>query len=319
MKKLSCLIILLLSTLNYAQTEIALGENDKLVYLDSTYREVTKENHKYYRIIKDYYLDNPKYRFLEYYKSNQLKKESIHSGKDGGSPNGDEINYYENGNRQSVKTYIDGRPQGKSSTWYENGNLKEEGEYYNASDVPSKYYKLNQYWDYNKNQLVINGNGKYTNGDNEGFLETGTYKEGFKDGSWEGKNFKANDSYSEKYENGNFISGKRFLADGTTIDYSEIFIQPVPKKGLQDFYKFIGKNYRTPDMPRGYKGKVIVNFVVDKNGEINETSIIKDIGYGTGEEAIRVLMKYGDWQPGMQRGKNVRCYFSLPITIQSSN
>ena len=83
-----------------------LSANDKMVYLDSTWNETSQGNHTYYRIIRDYYSDQKEYKVLVYFKNNQLKKESTLSGKDGGSPNGEEINYYENGKKQSTITYV---------------------------------------------------------------------------------------------------------------------------------------------------------------------------------------------------------------------
>ena len=91
-----------------------ISTNDKKIYLDSTWNETTQENYKYYRIIKDYYSDLKEYKVLVYFKNNQLKKESTLSGKDGGLPNGEEFNYYENGKKQSTITYVNGRPTGKS-------------------------------------------------------------------------------------------------------------------------------------------------------------------------------------------------------------
>lgn len=318
MKKLSCIILLFVSILSYSQINISIEGNDKIVYLDSTMQEATQDNYKYYRIVKDYYSEQKEYKFLVYYKNNQIKEESTLSGKDGGSPNGQEINYYENGKKQRIITYIDGRPIGKTISWYKDGNLNEKGEYTGKYEIPGKNYKLNQYWDEKNNQLIIDGNGFYSSSDKNDHQETGKYKDGYKDGVFEGKSLKENTSYKEMYENGKFISGIRTFSDNIKVEYFEIETKPEPKKGIQHFYKFIGKNYRTPDIPRGHKGKVIVKFVVEKNGEINEVSILKDIGFDTGEEAIRVLEKYGDWQPGMQRGQNVRCYFTLPISIQST-
>lgn len=92
--------------------------------------------------------------------------------------------------------------------------------------------------------------------------------------------------------------------------------KPVPKKGMDDFYKFIGKNYRTPNK-QGLKGKVYITFVIEKNGKIVEPRVLRDLGYGTGDEAIRVVMAYDGFIPGEQRGQKVRCTFSLPISIQS--
>ena len=83
-----------------------------------------------------------------------------------------------------------------------------------------------------------------------------------------------------------------------------------------DFYNYIAKNYRTPDV-QGLKGKVYITFVVDKEGEIVEPRVLRDLGYGTGKEAIRVVTAYEGFIPGEQRGRKVRCTYSLPIAIQA--
>ena len=50
-----------------------------------------------------------------------------------------------------------------------------------------------------------------------------------------------------------------------------------------------------------------VTFVVEKDGSLTDIKVIRDIGYGTGKEAIRVLKKCPKWTPGEQNGKKVRC------------
>lgn len=319
MKKLSHLLLLLLSTLNYSQTNSSIEENDKLVYLDSTWNETSKDNYEYYRVIKDYYSDQKEYKFFVYYKNNQLKKESTLSGKDGGSSIGEEISYYKNGNKQNTTTYVSGRPTGKTKSWYENGNVKQEGEYTGNYETPGKHYKLNQYWDENNNQLIIDGNGMYSSERNENYSETGKYKDGFKDGIYEGKNLKENTSFVEEYKEGKFISGTRTFSDNTKSEYFEMETRPLPKKGMQDFYNFIGKNfnYNKESIKNNIQGKIFLKFVVDKEGKIVEPKILKGLGYGLDEEAIRVLLKYGDWIPGEQRGIKVRCTFSLPLSLQA--
>ena len=57
---------------------------------------------------------------------------------------------------------------------------------------------------------------------------------------------------------------------------------------------------------------------VEKDGSLTDIKVIRDIGYGTGKEAIRVLKKCPKWTPGEQNGKKVRVLYSLPITIQSA-
>jgi len=84
--------------------------------------------------------------------------------------------------------------------------------------------------------------------------------------------------------------------------------------GMDKFYAFVGKNY-TPPEEEGLKGKIYVQFVVEKDGSLTDIKVIRDIGYGTGKEAIRVLNKCPKWLPGEQNGKKVRVLYQLPITI----
>ncbi|TRX42293.1 energy transducer TonB [Flavobacterium restrictum] len=96
-----------------------------------------------------------------------------------------------------------------------------------------------------------------------------------------------------------------------------IEVKPEFPGGMDKFYKFVGNNYQTPE-EEGLKGKVYVTFVVEKDGSLTDIKVLRDIGYGTGKEAIRVLNKCPRWNPGEQNGKKVRVLYSLPITIQSA-
>jgi periplasmic protein TonB len=95
-----------------------------------------------------------------------------------------------------------------------------------------------------------------------------------------------------------------------------IEVQPEYPGGMPNFYKFVGNNYQVPE-EEGLSGKVLVSFVVERDGSLTDIKVIRDLGYGTGAEAIRVLKKGPKWAPGEQNGKKVRCTYQLPITIQS--
>ena len=105
--------------------------------------------------------------------------------------------------------------------------------------------------------------------------------------------------------------------DNTVYNTAGIEVKPDFPGGMEKFYNFISKNYRTPE-EEGLKGKVYVTFVVEKDGSLTDIKVLRDIGYGTGKEAIRVLKATPKWNPGEQNGKKVRCTFSLPISIQSA-
>lgn len=89
--------------------------------------------------------------------------------------------------------------------------------------------------------------------------------------------------------------------------------------GVKKMYEFIGKNLQYPPLARenNIQGKIVVNFVVDKDGSITNVKVVsKPLGWGCEEEAIRVVKMMPKWKPGMQRNKPVRVSYNLPIKFQ---
>lgn len=78
---------------------------------------------------------------------------------------------------------------------------------------------------------------------------------------------------------------------------------------------FLTSNINYPQMAKeaGIMGKVYVHFVVDENGNVVETNIIRGIGGGCDEEALRVIKAMPKWKPGKQNGIPVRVQFAFPI------
>jgi protein TonB len=109
------------------------------------------------------------------------------------------------------------------------------------------------------------------------------------------------------------------IVDNTIYNSAGIEVQPGFPGGMEKFYGFIKKNYDIDGIrekiDRDLNGKVFVKFVVEKDGTLTDIQVIRDLGYGTKEEAIRVLRKVPRWTPGIQNGKPVRASFSLPINI----
>jgi len=95
---------------------------------------------------------------------------------------------------------------------------------------------------------------------------------------------------------------------------SGVDIKPEFEGGMEKFYKFIGQNFKVPD-EEDLRGKIFVSLVVEKDGSLGDIKVIRDIGYGTGNEAIRVLKICPKWKPGELNGKKVRVLYSMPINI----
>lgn len=92
----------------------------------------------------------------------------------------------------------------------------------------------------------------------------------------------------------------------------------VPIGGYAQFYADVSEKMRYPSQARrlGVEGKVFVQFVVDKTGAITNVKVVKGIGAGCDEEAIKVIESMPNWSPAKQRGKPVRVMMVLPITFK---
>lgn len=90
------------------------------------------------------------------------------------------------------------------------------------------------------------------------------------------------------------------------------------KGGMAGFYAYVQKNLKYPSQAQrmGMEGKVFVEFVVGKDGGITDVKVLRGIGAGCDEEAIRVLKKSPSWSAGRQRGRPVRQRMVLPITFR---
>lgn len=108
------------------------------------------------------------------------------------------------------------------------------------------------------------------------------------------------------------------IQNNKILGLSDVSEKPAFPGGIEKFYQFVGANFRTPSDPN-LKGKVYITYIIEKDGSLSDFKILRDIGFGTGEEAIRVLKLSPKWIPGKIDGNPVKVMYSLPITIQSTN
>ena len=95
---------------------------------------------------------------------------------------------------------------------------------------------------------------------------------------------------------------------------------PSFRGGEQKLMEFIGNNvvYPKEAIEAGIEGRVFVEFYIEKDGTVTDGKVLKGIGYGCDEEALRVIGLMPKWSPGMQRGKAVRVRYTLPINFKLS-
>ena len=103
---------------------------------------------------------------------------------------------------------------------------------------------------------------------------------------------------------------------------AEIFkvVEEMPEfpGGTAKMMEYIQKNIKYPMMAResDIQGRVFVNFVVEPDGSITNVMVMRGIGGGCDEEALRVVQSMPNWKPGKQRGSAVRCSFTVPIIFK---
>lgn len=317
MKAKLTLFLLLFTKLFFGQES-----NDKTIYLDSVFKETSRGKHKYYRVIKDYYLDKKSYLFTDYYLSGKTLSQALSSNNEYLIRDGEFITYYENGNKKSRATYEKNILNGRCSTWYENGEKRFDGEFiqYTTKESNLEILKIMNYWDENESQKVIDGNGYFK--DDECFfgysdvISEGAIKDGFKDGKWVGEDKKFGITFEENYENGLLKSGTSSDKNNEKHLYTVLLSKPDIKGGIAVFYNYIRKNFKAPDIP-GLKGKLITEFIINKNGEITDLKISKSLNPEADKEAIRVVSNFKDFTPAVWRGIKIKCSYSLPISIET--
>lgn len=107
-----------------------------------------------------------------------------------------------------------------------------------------------------------------------------------------------------------FLKGKKI--------YTVVEIQPEFPGGNNEMYKFMGQNIKYPldATNANIEGRVFLSFVVTETGEIGDIKVLKGIGFGCDEEAVRVLKLFPKWEPGIQDGQPINVRYNLPINFQ---
>ncbi|MFB9078419.1 M56 family metallopeptidase [Flavobacterium procerum] len=110
------------------------------------------------------------------------------------------------------------------------------------------------------------------------------------------------------------------MPNGFAVNYDTVSVnEPQFPGGIEEFYKFVGENFKIPAeaSKNKIKGKIEMNFMVETDGSLSEFNVVKDLGYGLGDEAMRVLKLSPKWIPATEKGKPVRVMYNLPITLQN--
>ncbi len=120
----------------------------------------------------------------------------------------------------------------------------------------------------------------------------------------------------------NPISSSQLIDNETTLNDNEIFVvideQAEFPGGLPALMKWLSQQIRYPEAAQqnDIQGRVVVRFVVEKDGSIGQVTIVKGINKDLDSEAIRIVKNMPKWHPGKNNGIPVRSYFNLPVTFR---
>ena len=226
MKKNLCLLFhLIFSVSLFAQINVV----SKKIFLDSLNRETTPENYSYTRVITNYSQKSVRYVVTDFYKNGRKKMTGSTLDKDILKKDGQFIYYYKNGGKESVVDYSDDHKNGKEINWYENQNKKWEKQHlWDPKTKKSQTFILN-FWDLDKNQTVVDGNGEYEETD-KFVTQKGVVKDGLKQGVWKGNDIAGKNTFTDNYNMGILISGVSTDENNVKFSYSSLNEKQTGKK-----------------------------------------------------------------------------------------
>lgn len=99
------------------------------------------------------------------------------------------------------------------------------------------------------------------------------------------------------------------------IEFVKMKNPPTYPGGMKKFYEFLGQNIKYPPLAVKNKvqGNVYISFNITPNGSVEDVKVIRPLGSGTDEEAVRVIKLAEKWNPGMVDGKPVTVRYNIPV------
>ncbi len=319
MKLLLTTVTLFIATAGFAQKP-----KRNVYFLKNDGRYVTlQDSADYMRVVSEPDSGSVLYNIAEFYIDGKKKLIGKSLSIDPPVFDGQYARFYHNGKRQITANYKNGIEVGLEYFFYPNGKLYTIKEYPDNSDRYNDFtnnFLIKANYDSLGTALVENDNG-YFKGYDDKFTyinEEGKVENGKRDSAWKGNYKDLKIMFSENYKDGELISGLATFEDGKTAAYTKTRGTPPQfKGGLEEFGKYLGSAIQYPIDAREYsiQGKVVVSFVVEKDGKVSDVKVSKTVSSSIDAEAVRVIKDSPRWIPGTQFGRNVRVVYDVPINF----
>ena len=116
-------------------------------------------------------------------------------------------------------------------------------------------------------------------------------------------------------------SGPMILKEVNNKVFDVVEVQPSFPGGVSALMAWLGENIQYPKVAEenGIQGRVVVSFVVEKDGSVSDVKVTRGVDPSLDKEALRVVSSMPNWNPGMQDGEPVRVKYNLPLTFKLDN
>lgn len=280
-----------------------------------------KDSADYIRIVREPDSGTVLYNVMEYYPSGNTKFLGKSSTVDPIKLEGTTASFYPDKKRKRVATYEKGNILGLVYDYYPNGKQYCTLEYIPDSKKPNPESEeiVRDVYDSTGVQTVKDGNGHYVVFSNnyKTIEEEGDVKNGKREGIWKGTSNKGKTTFTEEYADGKFTKGTSTDESGNTKNYTVKEALPTFKGGESAFGRYLSQNIRYPAnaKDRNIQGRVILGFVIERDGSPTDIKILRSVDPEIDAEAVRVIKQSPKWNPGLQHGIPVRVNYTMPLNF----
>jgi TonB family protein len=312
-------------TLSFLLVALFCSAQREVVYLLKNNGEYVKngDSADFVRVVRQPDSASTLYNVLEFYKNGKTKSAGKSSSIDPPIYEGQRLDFYQSGNRKILANYKKGIKVGLEYDFYKNGRPYIVKEYPNDRKIDSSFkdnYLIKNNYDSLGTVLVENGNGYFKAIDTafDDVSEEGHVKDGKKDGQWKGSSKKPEITFTETYQNGVLINGIAVDNAGKSATYT-LSRESTPqfKGGARAFYRYLTQAFYYPETEResNTHGKVVVGFMIDKNGKVQDVRITNSLSPAIDQEVMRIIRNSPQWLPGTMFGSPVKVSYYVPFNV----